>query len=132
MSDETPKTTEERPLSPVAVTVIGHGPVTGGSAPMETGLVATTPAPNQPNLLVTVVTPIAAVCIRFINTYLTVLTGLVAAGMTSDIIPHTDFFELVVSCAGLSIAGAGVGLLKDLVTIFGRLEGKFPLLTGNV
>lgn len=119
-------------LQPVSVTVIGQGAVTGGSTPMETGLVATTPAPNQPNLLVTVISPIAAVGIRFINTYLTVLTGLVAAGMTSDIIPYTDFLGLVTKCAGLSIAGAGVGVLKDLVTIFGRLEHKFPLLTGNV
>lgn len=119
-------------LQPVAVTVIGQGAVTGGSTPMETGLVATTPAANQPNLLVTVISPLAAIGIRFVNTYLTVLAGLVAAGLTSEIIPHTDFIALVLRCAGLSVAGAGVGLLKDLVTIFGRLEHKFPLLTGNV
>lgn len=126
------KTTDEAPLHPVAVTVIGTGPVTGGPAPMQTGMVATTPAPHQPNLLVTVISPLAAIAIRFVNTYLTVLAGLVAAGLTSDVIPHADFVALVVRCAGLSVAGAGVGLLKDLVTVFGRLEQKFPLLTGNV
>jgi hypothetical protein len=26
----------------------------------------------------------------------------------------------------------GLGFLKDLVTIFGRLENKYPLLTGGV
>jgi len=132
MANDILKTTEEAPLPPVAVTVIGHGAVTGGPTPMETGTVATTPAVNQPNLLVTVISPLAAVGIRFINTYLTVLSGLVAAGMVSDVIPHTDFLALVIRCAGLSVAGAGVGLLKDLVTVFSRLEQKFPLLTGSV
>lgn len=132
MPDPELKTTEERPLQPVSVTVIGHGQVTGGPTPMETGTVARTPAQNQPNLLVTVISPLAAIGIRFFNTYLTVLAGLVAAGLTSDIIPHTDFIALVLRCAGLSVAGAGVGLLKDLVTVFGRLEQKYPLLSGNV
>ena len=126
------KKTEATTLEPVSVTVIGTGAVTGGPAPMTTGTVATTPAPSQPNLLVTVISPFMAIAIRFFNSYLTILTGLVAAGMTSTIIPYTDFLDLLGKCAGLSIAGACVGLLKDLVTVFGRLEGKFPLLTGNV
>jgi hypothetical protein len=42
------------------------------------------------------------------------------------------FGHLVLTCAGLSVAGAGFGLLKELVTVFGRLEGKYPLLTGSV
>lgn len=128
----TDKVKEEAPLPPVAVTVIGQGDVTGGPIPMKTGTVATTAAAHQPNLLVTVISPLAAIGIRFVNTYLTILVGLVAAGMTSDVIPHTDFIALVLKCAGLSVAGSSVGLLKDLVTVFGRLEQKFPLLTGNV
>ena len=128
----TEKRTEAASLDPIPVTVIGTGSISGGPAPMKTGTVATTAAPHQPNLLVTVISPLMAIVIRFINTYLTILVGLVAAGMTSDVIPHSDFISLVMKCLGLSVAGAGVGFLKDLVTVFGRLEEKFPLLTGNV
>lgn len=127
-----PKVTAASPLAPVSVTVIGTSEVAGGPAPMVSGTIATTPATNQPNLAVTVISPFLAIGIRFVNTYLTILVGLVAAGMTSDAIPSTDFFNLVLKCAGLSVAGAGIGLLKDTLTIFSRLEGKFPLLTGNV
>lgn len=126
------KQTDPSPLPPVSVTVIGQGGVTGGPAPMRSGTIATTPAAHQPNLLITVISPLLAILIRFLNTYLTILVGLVAAGMTSDAIPSTDFLHLLLTCAGLSVAGAGMGLLKDLVTVFGRLESKFPLLTGNV
>lgn len=126
------KTTEPADLHPVAVTVIGTGSAVAGPNPIETGTVATTPAAHQPNLVVQVISPLMAILIRFVNAYLTILVGLVAAGMTSDVIPYSDFGSLVWKCAGLSVAGAGLGFLKDLVTIFGRLEGKYPLLTGNV
>lgn len=132
MADNSEKVTESTELRPVAVTVIGTGPVAAGPAPLQTGVVATTPAQHQPNLLVTVVSPLMAIAVRFVNNYLTILVGLIAAGMTSDVIPSADFASLVLKCAGLSVAGAGLGLLKDLVTIFGKLEGKYPLLTGNV
>ena len=128
----TDKVSDATPLHPVTVAVIGTGNVSGGPTPMQSGTTAVTPSPHQPNLLVQVVPPFVAILIRFVNTYLTILVGLVAAGMTSDAIPSTDFFNLVVKCAGLSIAGAGIGLLKDTLTIFSKLENKFPLLTGNV
>ncbi len=127
------KTTDETPLQPVKVTVIGTGPVTGGPAPMQTGTVATTAAEHQPNLLVTVISPVAALGIRFGYAYMTTLVGLVGAGLAStEAIPHTDFINLVLKCAGLSLAGPAVSLGKDMITIFSRLEQKFPLLTGNV
>jgi hypothetical protein len=120
------------PLPPVAVTVIGG---TGdGGAPLTSGTIATTPD-HQPNLVTTVITPIAAIVVRFVNQFLTSLVGLVMAGMTpagGRVLQADDFLHLVLTCAGLSVAGAGLGLLKDLVTIFGRLEGKYPLLTGSV
>lgn len=112
---------------PHTVTMIGG---TGDGGAVSKTVVAT--PPGHPDLLVTVVSPLMALVIRFVNSYLTILVGLVAAGMTSDVIPYADFIDLLTRCAGLSIAGAGLGFLKDVVTIFGRLEGKFPLLTGNV
>lgn len=115
-------------LPPVAVTVIG----TKSDAIPAPGTVAVTPKETQPNLIVNVVTPLAAILIRFVNAYLTMLVGLVSAGMATNIIPAQDFGQLVLACAKLSVAGAGLGLLKDLVTVFGKLEQKFPLLTGSV
>ena len=115
----------------VGVTVIA---IPGGSVPptprSETSTAHT--AAHMPDLVVTVISPLVAITIRCLNTYLTVLVGLVAAGMTSDALPSRDFAELVWKCAGLSFAGAGLGLLKDCVTIFGRLESKYPLMTGSI
>ena len=118
-------------MTPVGVTIVA---LPGGSVPQTatgTETIATT-ADHMPDLVVRVISPLVAIAIRTINTYLTILTGLVAAGMTSDAIPSDDFTHLVVKCAGLSVAGAGVGLLKDFVTMFAKLESKYPLLTGNV
>ena len=126
------KETDSTPLTPIKVAVIGQGTVSGGPAPLITGTEAVTPLAHQPNLITVVVSPLLAILIRTTNTYLTILVGLVAAGMTSDAIPSTDFANLLMKCAGLAVAGAGIGFLKDCVTIFSKLEGKFPLLTGNV
>lgn len=60
------------------------------------------------------------------------LVGLLSAGMTTNLIPSSDFIHLVFKCATLSLAGAALGLLKDIVTIFGKLEQKYPLGTGSV
>ena len=117
-------------IPPVEVTVIGDGTGNGG-APLQSGTVLATPD-HQPNVIVTVVTPIAAIVIRFLNNYLTVLLGLVTAGMATNIIPARDFEHLVIKCATLSLASAGLGLIKDLVTVFGRLEQRYPLMTGSV
>jgi hypothetical protein len=46
--------------------------------------------------------------------------------------PAPDFAHLVLKCMSLAVAGAVVLSLKDLVTIFGKLEGKYPLLSGSV
>ena len=63
------------------------------------------------------------------------LVGIITAMLTSyghDMIPSGDFADVLKKASLLAIAGPTVALLKDLVTIFGKLEGKFPLLTGNV
>lgn len=121
------KMSDPQPIVPIEVTVIQG---TGDRAPLASGLIST-PA-DQPNIVVNVISPLVAILIRFLNTYLTTLVGLISAGMVTDIIPATDFVALVIACGKLSFAGAGLDALKNLVTIFGKLEGKFPLLTGNV
>jgi hypothetical protein len=127
MADED-KVTESRPVEPMVVTVIG----TGDGSKLPTGTEAETPGAHQPNLVVSMVGPVLAVSIRFINTFLTVLLGILMGAMGTDVIPASDFWDLLFKCAGLSVAGAVVGLIKDLITVFGRLEQRNPLLTGNV
>ncbi len=109
----------------VQMAVIGTGD--GGLKPGQ----IVTPS-TQPNVVLTVITPLAALLIRTANTYLTMMVGLVTAGMTTDVIPYADFQGLLAVSAKLAISGTAIGFAKDLITIFGRLETKFPLLTGNV
>lgn len=114
------------PVEPIPVAII--------SDIHENGVTAVTPG-HLPNLVVTVVTPLMAVLVRFINQFLTTLVGLVAAGMTpagARTLQADDFFHLVLTCASLSVAAAGLGFIKDCVTIFGRLESKYPLGTGSI
>lgn len=126
MPDE--EKTQTIPIAPMTVTVISG---TADGAPIPTGTVVPTPD-HQPNLIVQVVTPIAAILVRFVNSFLTALLGILMGAMTSDVIEAHDFVHLVYKCAGLAVAGAGVGLIKDLITVFGKLEGRYPLATGSV
>lgn len=125
----TEEKTEVTEIQPVKVTVVGMG--TGAGTPLVSGVTAVTPD-HLPNVVLKVISPVMAIAIRFINSFLVMLVSLVGAGMTTNIIPASDFLSLVLSCAKLSVAAAGFAALKDLVTIFGKLEGKYPLLTGSV
>ncbi len=122
------KTTESRPVEPIQVTVIG----TGDGSKLPSGTVAVTPGAHQPDVVTVVVKPVMALAVRFINNYLTMLVGTITAGMGTNIIPFTDFMDLFRKACLLSLVPAVVALLKDLVTIFGRLEQKNPLLTGSI
>lgn len=118
-------------VAPVPVAIIGTG---DGGSPLTSGVTAVTPD-HQPNLIVTIVTPLVAILVRFINQFLTTLVGLVGAGMTpagGRILHADDFVHLVLTCASLSVAGAGFALIKDCVTVFGRMESRYPLITGSI
>lgn len=120
--------------APIKVAVIGGSG--DGTIPAHLhDQVLPTPGDAVPNLVVKVVPVAVALLVRFGNAYFTTLVGIVSAGMTAygqEIMPTHDFTDLLYKSALLSISGPVVSLLKDLVTIFGKLEGKFPLLTGNV
>lgn len=129
MADE--KITASRPVETLTVAVVG----TGDASKLPSGTVAATPGLHEPDIVVSVVDPLVAILIRFANTFLTQLVGLLAAGMTpagGRLLYTTDFFHMVLTCASLSLPGAGIGLMKDLITVFGRLEQRYPLLTGKV
>lgn len=123
----TDKLSPPEPMGPLQVTVIS----TGDGKMIDSGTVGTTPK-NQPNMIVRVINPLVAIGVRFVNAFLTILVGLIGAEMVTNVIPYTDFFGLVLACAKLAVSGAGVGLLKDLATVFGKLEHKYPLATGSV
>jgi hypothetical protein len=123
MTDDNKTVTEV--MEPVSVTVIGTGDG------LIKGAKAVTPA-DQPNIVLNVVQPFVAIGVRFAHNYVGAVVALVTAGMTSEAIPYTDFRHLLLKCAGLAFGGAAVMVLKDVVTIFGRLEGKYPLASGSV
>lgn len=117
-------------LDPVSVTIVGTGTGDG----VVKGTIGVTP-PHQANLVVNVVSPIVALAVRFANIFATTLLGLLGAAVTPaghEMLGAGDFNKLLINCASLSLAPAVLDLLKNLITIFGRLENKYPLLTGNV
>jgi hypothetical protein len=120
-------------LEPVLVTVMG----TGSTKPefLPSGTVAETPGSTQPNLIVRVIRPFVGIAVRFGFTFFGQVAGLLMAAMTpqgSKILYTGDFFELLLTCASLSVPWAMLDLIKNLVTVFKGLENKYPLLTGSV
>lgn len=113
-------------LNPVPVTVIDAGAVKN----LEGGVIQT--PPGGPNIILNIVSPLVAILVRFAHSYVTMLGGLLAAGMTTDVLPVTEFVDLFWLSAKLSFAGAAVSSIKDIVTILGKLEGKYPLISGGV
>lgn len=129
MPDDIEKVTESRPVAPVQMAVIGMGDT--GKIPAQ-GVEAKTEGAHVPNFVVNVVSPFMAILIRFVNTFVTTLVALMTAGGMTGAIPANDFLHLLAACAMLSISVAVMGSLKDVVTIFGKLEQKFPLASGSV
>jgi hypothetical protein len=128
ITNAVPKTED---LAPIKVTIIGAGPSGRGTALPETGTILQTPGAMQPNVVVEVVKPVVAVIIRFIVAYLTSLVGLISAGMTpagGKVLYTSDFYHLLLTCASLALAGPALGAIRDMVTIFSKLESKFPLI----
>jgi hypothetical protein len=122
------KTTEPRPVEPVKIAMVG----TGDGSRLPTGTIATTEGEHEPNLIVKVVTPALAIAVRALNTFFTVMSGAVSGIGVTNVIPFSDFTDLLRKAAVVAVFAVLIGVIKDCATIFGRLEGKFPLLTGNV
>lgn len=96
----------------------------------NTGQMLQTPG-NQPDIIVTVVTPVAAILIRAAKAYLQTLVGLMtAAGFGVMVLTPTpgDFFASLRLCAGLSIAAGVMSLLTNTLLLLTTLGDKFPTL----
>lgn len=121
------------PETPVTISIVGTGNGTGGGdAPTPNQTIAKTPG-EGPNLLVNVVPPMMAVLVRFLNTFLTSFVGLLtAAGFGVGTTLGANLQGTIREAATVSLVIAAMATLKNLITIFGRMEGKYPLATGSI
>ena len=122
---------------PVPVTLIGTSD--NGLVPTTDRMVAHTVPSDQPNLYVKVITPILAIGIRALNLFLLTFSavlsaeGLAATGFDpTNVIKIADFKQAVMVAAWLGFLSAFVGTVKNLITVFGQLEGKYPLASGSI
>lgn len=115
---------------PSAILIKG---ITDGSntvlPPITNGMIAQTPD-SHPNVRFTVIGPARALTIRFIHTFLVSLFGSpIAISVTT---PFSGFRHLIVTAIVSALSIAVVDLGKNLITIFSKLEAKYPVATGNV
>ena len=129
------KTTVNRPIEPLQVTIIG----TGDASRLTTGMTATTEGAHMPNFVTVIVPPIVAVGVRAAYLFMFTLTGFLTIKMTPassnavlTAIQAADFYHLVLAGASVSASAALFGLIKDVTTILSGLSAKFPLATGSV
>jgi hypothetical protein len=107
------------PMVPVTV-IRSHGDEASGTA--------ATPG-TQANYKVTVIGPLKAIAVRFGHVFAVSLSTMIGANSFGIPILLVPDFRHAVYAAGAMAAGS---LLKDIITIFGRLENKWPLATGNI
>ena len=123
------KVTQSRPVEPVTVAIIG----TGDGSKLPSGTIAETPGAHEPNVIVKVVTPIVALMVRFGYDWCVSFSGsMLAGGVTTKVLPHTDLESMLWAAAILATSIAGVGAVKNAATVFSGLEKKFPLASGSV
>lgn len=87
--------------------------------------------PGQPDIVVTVITPLVAILVRAAKAYLQTLTGLLSAsafGMASTVLPAGDFMHTLKVCAGLSVASGVMSLLTNISVLLTALGDRFPIL----
>jgi hypothetical protein len=124
-------------MEPVQVSIVGSGTGHGGSLMPPSGTIAETPR-GQPDLVVNIVRPSVAVAVRFIHVFLTTFVGVIgaagigAANIGPELLAAGNFGEVMKTAALVAASSAGVGALKDIITVFGRLENKYPLVTGSI
>lgn len=112
----------QEPSTPTAVVVSGNA--------FKLGQTLQTPH-GQPDIVVTVITPLMAILIRAAKAYVQTLVGLLAAGglgIASSMLPAGDFMHTLKVCAGLSVASGVMSLLTNVSLLLTALGDKFPVL----
>lgn len=120
-------------MDPVQISIVGGTGTGGDISNTPPKMLAETPT-GQPDFVVNVIRPSIAIVVRFGHLFLTTFVGaLTAAGIGGEgLLGAADFQGVIRHAALLSLSVSGMGFLKDLVTVFGRLEGKYPLATGSI
>ncbi len=116
-----------------AIVIKGVSDQPAGTNPVLDGTIAVTPD-HMPNVVTKVITPLVALLIRFGFMFFTSLAGtLTGAGVSGQtIIPWTDFTQLIEKAALLALTIALVDLVKNIATLFTKLEQTHPLMSGSV
>lgn len=92
--------------------------------------VVQTPGAETPNIVIQALSPLRIIATRVVRNYLTVVVGLVTAGMTGgdgDMLPAA-FGALVWKSAQLGLASAGVSLLLNALELITRLDESHPAI----
>ena len=120
-------------MEPVQISIVG-GTGSGGDVSNTPPKMMAETASGQPDFVVNIIRPSLAIFVRFIHLFLTTFVGaLTAAGIGGEnLLGATDFQGVVQHGALMALSVGGTGFLKDLVTVFSRLEGKYPLMTGSI
>lgn len=112
----------ETAMPPIHVAVIG-GTGDGGVRPQT----IETPK-GQRNVVLTPISTALALGIRFVDTFLTALIAVAGLGGLTDMIPFEDFADLLRKGASAGVIAGGVGFIKDMASVVGKLKQKYPLL----
>jgi hypothetical protein len=94
------------------------------------GAIVQTPA-GQPDLRVTVMSPLVQIFVRGLRTYLQALLGLLVvalagpAAMMPSVAPR-DFLAALQLAAGLALAPAAISVLQNLVEFLASVDQMFP------
>lgn len=112
------------PQAPVQALVVANG--TGNGTGLS-GMQVETPA-GHPDIITTVITPFMAILVSAAGLYLSTLVGLITGGPATGLITASDFWHLLEKCSLLSVAPAGIDLLRNLAAYFTELGRKYPLL----
>lgn len=87
--------------------------------------------PGQPDIVITVITPLVAIIVRASKAYVQTLVGLLSAsafGMASTVLPAGDFVHTLKVCAGLSVASGVMSALTNISVLLTALGDRFPIL----
>ena len=119
MTDESTKQVPILPVEPIKLAIIGNG--------TDSGLIVT--SGDGPNIKWKSVTPLIPLAIRFAYSFATTFSGLLTATLPSGSILHGASLKAL---ALIALTAAVVDGVKNLVTVLGKLESRFPLSTGSV
>lgn len=92
---------------------------------------------GQANVKLNVIRPAIALLVGFVHqfgtTFLACLTAAgLGVGVGALVNVHAPIAEVVQGAAWVSLISAGLDLAKNIVSIFGELRNKYPLLTGSL